>query len=274
MPERDARVTPPLRVAGLAAGYGGRSVLAGVDMQVDAGEIRCIIGGSGSGKTTLMRHIIGLIPPAQGIVEVLGHNLYAADLQQRAGILGRIGVVFQNGALLGNLNVLDNVALPLRQNTSLPDRLCQMVARIKLRQLGMEDAALRSTQALSGGMAKRVALARALALDPPLLICDEPAAGLDPVTAAGLDQLLLDQRQRFGTSIVVVTHERDSIRTIADTLTVVGEGGVLADGPIQQVEQSSHPGVLALLRREAPASAARGGSLLERVCPDGGQRPR
>lgn len=264
-----AAAPPPLRVAGLDAGYPDRPVLRGVALQAAAGEIRCIIGASGSGKTTLMRHLIGLIPPAAGKVEILGRDLYRASAAGRAEILGQVGVVFQNGALLSNLTVLDNVALPLRRRTRLPDALCQAVARLKLRQLGMDAALALPPHALSGGMQKRVALARALALDPPLLICDEPSAGLDPITAAGLDRLLLEQRDHFGTCIVVVTHELASVRTIADTVTVVGDGGVLADGPRETVEAMDNDQVRALLRREPGPRGGGRRSLLDLVAPDG-----
>ena len=266
---------------GLTVGYGGPPVIKGVDLAAREGEIRAIIGGSGCGKTTLLRALIGLRRPSAGRVQLLGVDLFApqptnsADsatsaasrAEDRRKVLAQVGVLFQNGALLGNLTAQDNVALPLLENSGWPPAVCDEVARLKLASVGLAGAGGRLPRELSGGMQKRVGLARAMALDPPVLVCDEPSAGLDPITAAGLDRLLLSLRDQHGTSIIVVTHELASIDTIADTVTFLGGGEVVADGPLAQVRRHDSPQVRAFFGRHAKEEGDGGQTLLDLLCP-------
>lgn len=239
----------PVVVRDLVARYGSRTILDGVDVTVRTGEIRVILGGSGSGKSTLLKTIIGLLKPAAGRVELLGCDLALADEPEREKVLGRIGMMFQAGALLNSMTLHDNVALPLRERTDLPASIIDDMVTMKLEMLDLGAARDRAPKELSGGMLKRAAIARAMALDPEILFFDEPSAGLDPVTAAGLDSLLLAIRDRFGMAMVVITHELESIRTIADQVTMLGHGRVIADGPLDEIEASDIESVRAFFRR-------------------------
>ncbi|MCB9654229.1 MAG: ATP-binding cassette domain-containing protein [Deltaproteobacteria bacterium] len=276
-----------LRVSGLTAKYGDRTILDRVDLTVSAGEVRVILGGSGSGKSTLLRNIIGLVKPAAGVVELLGVDLRAADEPQREAVMGRIGVLFQGGALLNSLTVSDNVALPIREKLALPESVVREMVAMKLALVDLGHAGHLFPPELSGGMKKRAALARAMALDPEILFCDEPSAGLDPVTSAALDALLLSLKARFGMSLVVVTHELASIDTIADKVTMLGRGQLIADGSLAEVKASDHPAVRAFFDRVQALGPERRsvfdalharGSLdvepaAERVRPQEGSRP-
>ncbi len=245
----DARIL--LNVHQLVARYGDRTILNGVDLQVRAGEVRVILGGSGCGKSTLLRHCIGLNDPAGGEVEILGQRLDRLDVKDRNALLERIGVLFQNGALLGSLPIGQNVALPLVEHTTLPEEVIHEMVRLKLAAVEMTHAEYLLPSELSGGMRKRAALARAIALDPELLFCDEPSAGLDPLTSAELDALILRLRDRFGMGIVVVTHELSSIETIADKVIFLSQGKVLADGTLNEVKKTDHPEIQAFFSRRA-----------------------
>ncbi len=224
-----------MRVRGLVVRYGTNTVLDGIDATVERGEIRVILGGSGSGKSTLLRGMLGLAPVVAGSVEMLGENVNELDDDGRQAVMRRTGVLFQNGALFGSLTVAENIALPLREHRDLPEGTIRELVRMKLAQVSLSHAEHRYPAELSGGMRKRAALARALALDPPLLFCDEPSAGLDPVTSTELDQLILLLRDRLHMTVVVVTHELASIEAIADSLIMVGGGKVIAEGPMAQV---------------------------------------
>jgi phospholipid/cholesterol/gamma-HCH transport system ATP-binding protein len=248
-----------LRIEGLVAAYGERTILDGVDLSVARGEVRVILGGSGSGKSTLLKHAIGLLAPAGGTVSVLGQPLHGLEGPERVALLRRIGVLFQSGALLGSITVRENVALPLREHTDLPEQVIAELVSLKLSVVELSHAENLLPGELSGGMRKRAALARAMALDPDLLFCDEPSAGLDPLTSAELDDLILRLRDRFGMAIVVVTHELMSIERIADKAMMLSSGKVLADGPLDQVRRTDHPEVRAFFQRIA-AGEVRGGT--------------
>jgi phospholipid/cholesterol/gamma-HCH transport system ATP-binding protein len=234
----------------VAQHFGPRVIFEHVSFEVNAGEIFVILGGSGCGKSTLMRQMIGLLPPSEGRVLVLGHDMRDPD----TATLRRIGVMFQAGALFGNMTLLENVMLPLEMHTDLPRDARAAVAQVKLGLVGLGDAAYLQPAEISGGMAKRCAIARALALDPPLLFLDEPAAGLDPVTSAGLDQLILDLRAQLGTSFVVVSHELASILKIGDRCLMLDRAarGVIATGaPRALRDGSTDARVRAFFQRQA-----------------------
>lgn len=225
----------PLEVKDLTTQYGDRVISTGVSMHVRKGTIHVILGGSGSGKSTFLKHVVGLMTPHIGEVRLLGLDLAKADEPEYEATMTRVGMLFQGGALLNALTLHENVALPLQEKTSLPQSVIDDIVSMKLEQVSLLHAAQRTPPELSGGMKKRAALARAMALDPEILFCDEPSAGLDPVTAVELDNLLIDLRDRFGMTIVVVTHELASIELIANDVTMLGRGKLIATGDFQQI---------------------------------------
>ena len=222
----------------VSVGYDEHAVLAGIDLEVTRGEIVTLLGGSGCGKSTVLRALTGLQPPLAGTIALLGEDLYARDGDARRALLRRTGVAFQQDALFGAMSVADNVALPLRELTALPESLIGEMVRIKLALVGLIGLANRTPASLSGGQRKRAALARAAVLDPEIIFCDEPTAGLDPVAAAGIDDTLLALRDVLGVTIVVVSHELDSIRAISDRAIMFGGGRVKATGTVAELEQS------------------------------------
>jgi phospholipid/cholesterol/gamma-HCH transport system ATP-binding protein len=226
-------------------------VLDGVSLSLVRGEILVILGGSGCGKSTLLRHIVGLRQPEGGRVQLFGRDLYGAEEDEREETLKRIGMLFQSGALFNSLTLEDNVALPLIEHRGVAPEVAAVIARMKLGMVGLESAARLLPAEISGGMKKRAGLARALVLDPEVLVFDEPSAGLDPVTARALDDLILDLRARLGVGIVVVTHELGSINLIADHAIMLDRGKVLAEGPLAHVKESDNPIVHAFFAREA-----------------------
>lgn len=219
-----------IEVKNLRAEYGDRVILEDISMDVRQGEIMVVVGGSGCGKSTLLKQVVGLLRPAAGTIRVLGKDLAGLGEREMKELHGNMGMLFQNGALLGSATVGENVAIPLLLNTSLPERIIDKIVLKKLEMVGLVDAVHKLPTELSGGMQKRAALARALALDPRILLADEPSAGLDPVTLKSLDQLLLDLREMLGMSLVVVTHEVSSILRIADRITFLADGRVLFCG--------------------------------------------
>jgi phospholipid/cholesterol/gamma-HCH transport system ATP-binding protein len=247
---------PVIEVLDLHAGYGNGLILQRVNARFMSGRITCVVGGSGCGKSTLLRSIIGLLPPQKGHIRVLGEDPYALDGGARARLLARVGFLFQNGALLNSLTVAENLSIPLRAHTTLPaDVIAQVIAQ-KLALVGLAGTEALLPGELSGGMKKRVGLARALILDPPVVLCDEPSAGLDPVTAAQLDELLVRARQILGTTMIVVTHELPSIRAIADDVVMLAEGGLRFAGPLDAALNSDDRHLRAFFGREsAPLGA-------------------
>ena len=224
--------------------FGEHVVHADVDLQVRRGEIFAIVGGSGSGKSTLLREIILLQRPDSGSIRVLGHDLRSLDEEQAQALRRRLGVMFQRGGLFGSLNVRENVGLPLREHTVLDDSLIDEIAAWKIALAGLvpETGTLYPSE-LSGGMLKRAALARALALDPELLFLDEPTAGLDPISAGGVDELVLTLRDLFGLTIVMITHDLDLLWQVADRVAVLGEGRVQGIGSMAELSRLEHPAV-------------------------------
>ncbi len=229
-----------IRIANLRVDYGETPVLKGIDAEVEKGEIAVILGGSGCGKSTLLKTITGLIEPREGRVEVLGINTATLDEESQSELAKRLGVMFQYGALLNSLTVGENIALPLEMHTDLPPAQIEQIVRLRLASVSLEGTQDRMPSELSGGMRKRVALARAMALDPEILFCDEPSAGLDPVTAAEIDELLLTLNRALGITIVIVTHELLSIDRLDGRLLMLDEGQVVFSGSVREAQRSTH----------------------------------
>jgi phospholipid/cholesterol/gamma-HCH transport system ATP-binding protein len=252
---------PVIRVQHLVARYGERTILNDISCDVRRGEIFVIVGGSGCGKTTLLRHMIGLQRPAAGRVFVDGEDLTHADEDGLQRIQRRLGVTFQGGALFGSLTLGENVALPLEEYTSLPREMIETLVHIKLRMVKLDGFEHLKIAELSGGMKKRAALARAMALDPAILFFDEPSAGLDPVTSVELDELIVQINESLGTTMVVVTHELPSIFTIADRVIMLDSGtkSIVAEGdPKELRDRSTDPRVHGFFNREPANRAAEG----------------
>ena len=241
---------PIIEVEELVTHYGERQILNGVTLTVNEGEVLVIMGGSGSGKSTLLRYMLALERPTTGRIRILGQDLAAATAMEMYELRKRMGVAFQFGALFSSLSVGENIVLPLREHTDLDEQTMHIMARMKLQVVdlaGFEDL---MPAELSGGMVKRAALARAVIMDPKMLFCDEPSAGLDPVVAAAIDELILRLRDALRMTVVVVTHELDSAFKIADRIVVLDKGNILTLGTVDEVRASDHPRVQALLNRE------------------------
>ncbi len=236
---------------GVSVGYDGAPVLSDVELSIARGTITTLLGGSGCGKSTLLRAITGLQPPLAGEICLLGEPLYTLDAEARRVLLRRTGMAFQQDALFGAMTIVDNVALPLRELTTLPESIIAEMARLKLALVGLAGFEKRLPSHLSGGQRKRAALARASILDPEIIFCDEPSAGLDPVAAAGIDETLCQLRDALGVTIVVVSHELDSIRAIADRAVMFGRGHVVASGTIAELESSTNADVYNFFHRVA-----------------------
>lgn len=229
-----------------------------VSFTIQRGEIVFILGSSGCGKSTLLKHLIGQIPPLGGTIRILGKETTYIEGDAREQMLRSFGVMYQSGALFGNLSVLENVCLPLQEFSGLPSELCETIARVKLGQVSLLDRADTMPSELSGGQKKRAAIARAMALDPPILFLDEPSAGLDPITSASLDTLIQHLSREFGITVVIISHELASIEAIADRAIYLDRnaGGVLDQGtPNYLREESPHAVIRNFFNRRAETPA-------------------
>ncbi|MBT4482800.1 MAG: ATP-binding cassette domain-containing protein [Candidatus Latescibacteria bacterium] len=239
-----------LEVENLHAWYGRKHVLEGINLTVEAGSIMVVLGTSGCGKSTLLKNIIRLYTPGKGSINLLGNEMTELEEEDVETVLRQVGVMYQNGALLNSLTIGENVALPLEIHTDMSPKLRREIAETKLRQVELLDVYDRYPRELSGGMQKRVAVARAIVMDPDIIFCDEPSAGLDPVTAQGLDRLLISLNETLGMTIVVVTHELESIKRIAHYITYLDNGKVLFTGTIEEAFQADIPQIQEFFLRD------------------------
>jgi phospholipid/cholesterol/gamma-HCH transport system ATP-binding protein len=248
---------PVIELSHVATRFGDHVVHKDINLQILRGEIFALIGGSGSGKSTLLREMILLHRPDAGSVRVFGVDVLDLDEREAQLLLPRIGVMFQQGGLFGSLTVLENVGLPLREHTSLDNETIDEIAALKISLTGLApETGAQYPAELSGGMMKRASLARALALDPELLFLDEPTAGLDPSSAAGVDELVLHLRELFGLTIVMITHDLDLLWQVADRVAVLGEGTVQGVGSMEELSRLEHPDVRRFFDGPRGAAAA------------------
>jgi phospholipid/cholesterol/gamma-HCH transport system ATP-binding protein len=242
---------PIISARQLRVQFGDREILHGLDFDITHGQTVVILGGSGSGKSTLLRTIVGLQKPTSGALLVKGTDLGKASEREIGEVRKKMGLAFQGGALIGSLTVGENIALPLLEHSNLAASTVEVMTRIKLEQVGLSGFEHFSPSALSGGMKKRAAFARALALDPEMLFFDEPSAGLDPIMAAGIDNLILGLKSAYSITMVIVTHELASAFLVADRIMVVDKGYIIADQPPEDLKKSDHPRVRQFLDRVA-----------------------
>lgn len=248
---------PMISVRDLHVKYGTTEILHGISFDVRRGETLVIMGGSGSGKSTLVRTLIGLEKPSSGHVLIMGKDVAAIGEAELDEVRKKIGMSFQGGALFGSMTVGENVGLPLREHTKLEDSTIEIMVRLKLEQVGLEGFEYYMPSQLSGGMRKRAAVARALAMDPEILFFDEPSAGLDPIIAAGIDQLILELKRAFHMTILVVTHELASAFLIADRIVLIDRGNIQAIGTTAEMQSSTEPRVRQFLDRVPEIETAR-----------------
>jgi phospholipid/cholesterol/gamma-HCH transport system ATP-binding protein len=231
-----------IKVRDLVAGFGDRNVLDHLDLDVYRGEILGFVGGSGAGKSVLMRTIIGLLPRREGTIEIFGTDMLTASEEERRSIERRWGILFQQGALFSSLSVRENIQFPVREYLHLPERLLDEIVVAKLEMVGLHaDVRDKFPSELSGGMTKRVALARALALDPEIVFLDEPTSGLDPIGAGDFDALIGTLQRTLGLTVFMVTHDLDSLHTVCDRIAVLADGKVIAAGTMNTMLASEHP---------------------------------
>jgi phospholipid/cholesterol/gamma-HCH transport system ATP-binding protein len=248
--------------------YGEVEILHGITFDVKRGETLVILGGSGSGKSTLLRTLVGLEKPSSGEIWIKGKNIAAIPDAEMDEIRKKIGMSFQGSALFGSMTVGENVALPLREHTKLEDSTIEIMLRLKLEQVGLAGFEYYMPSQLSGGMKKRAAVARALAMDPEILFFDEPSAGLDPIIAAGIDQLILELKQAFRMTIIVVTHELASAYLIADRMVLIDKGHVVAIGTTAEMRASTQPRLRQFLDRVPEPEVAREMDYLQMLTQD------
>jgi phospholipid/cholesterol/gamma-HCH transport system ATP-binding protein len=260
--------TAVIEVENLVTHYGDRKILKGITFTVHAGEILVIMGGSGSGKSTLLRHLLALRRPTSGTVRILGKDLGRIDDAALFDLRRHMGVAFQGGALFSSMTVGENVTLPLREHARLDPRTMEIMARLKLEVVDLGGFENLMPSELSGGMLKRAALARAIIMDPKLLFCDEPSAGLDPIVSSGIDDLILKLRDAIGTTIVVVTHELESAFKIADRIAVLDRGALLAIGTVEEIRKSPDHRIQSMLARRADDERSDPRAYLERLLAD------
>lgn len=232
---------PVIQVLDVTKKFGSRTVLDGIRLDVFKGETLVILGGSGSGKSTLLRHMIGNIKPDGGDIIGLGESLKRMTDDEMTAYRKSIGVLFQSGALYNSMTIADNVALPLREHTDLPEETIEIMVKIKLELVGLREHSDKMPSEISGGMKKRAGLARAIALDPQILFYDEPSAGLDPVTSTEIDHLIIDLNRKLGVTSVVVTHEMDSAFRIADRMVLLDRGKFIVSGTPDEMKNSTDP---------------------------------
>jgi phospholipid/cholesterol/gamma-HCH transport system ATP-binding protein len=256
MDQQDTQTESMISLRSLRVSYGEREILHGINFDVMREETLVILGGSGSGKSTLLRTLVGLERPSSGEIWLRGKNLAAISGEEMDEIRKKIGMSFQGSALFGSMTVGENVALPLREHTKLEDSTIEIILRLKLDQVGLAGYEDYMPSQLSGGMKKRAAVARALAMDPEILFFDEPSAGLDPIIAAGVDQLILELKKAFHMTIIVVTHELASAFLIADRMVLIDKGNLVAIGTPEEMRASAHPRVRQFLDRIAEPEVA------------------
>ena len=267
-PETTRESQAALEVRGLSSSYGNRLVLEAIDFSVCQGEIFVIMGASGAGKTTLLRHLLGLAPPSTGEIDMLSSRLHPGTRDTLFALRKQMGVAFQHGALINSMNVIDNIELPLLQHTKLDRSTIRIMSRIKLEMMNLAGFEDYMPAQLSGGMLKRAGLARAVVMDPRILFFDEPSAGLDPVTAAELDVLILQLRDALRMTIVVVTHALESAVKIADRIMIIGDGKVRAMGTLEEIRASKDTYIQSLLERKTLDRELDGDAYLDRLTAD------
>jgi len=267
-PRDDSKLEAMISVRDLRVNYGEREILHGLTFEVMRGETLVILGGSGSGKSTLLRTLVGLERPSSGEIWLKGKNLAVISDAEMNAIRKRIGMSFQGGALFGSMTVGENVALPLREHTRLEEPTIEIIVRLKLDQVGLAGFENYMPSQLSGGMKKRAAVARAMAMDPEILFFDEPSAGLDPIIAAGVDELILELKKAFHMTIVVVTHELASAFLIADRMVLIEKGNIVASGSREEMRSSAHPRVRQFLDRIAEPEVLQEADYLQMLTED------
>jgi len=241
--------SPIIKIENLVTYYGQRKVLDGINLEVMPGETMTILGRSGCGKSTLLRHLIGLSKPNSGKIFMKDQDIISLTEQEMLPIRRKIGMLFQGAALFNSMTLGDNVSLPLREHTELEESTIKIMTRMKLDQVGLAGFEDFMPSQLSGGMKKRAALARAIAMDPDILFCDEPSAGLDPIVAVGIDQLILKLKKAFHMTIVIVTHELESVFLIADRVALLDGGKIIALGTVEELKQSDNDKVQQFFNR-------------------------
>lgn len=259
LPDQNREVV--IRVRGIEVGFGEKTILKGLDLDVYRGEILGFVGASGGGKSVLTRAILGLVAKRAGTIEVLGQNLDELSATERRLLERRWGVLFQQGALFSALTVKQNVQVPMREYLDLSERLLDELAMLKIEMVGLKpDAADKLPSELSGGMIKRAALARALALDPDIVFLDEPTSGLDPIGAGEFDELIATLQRTLGLTVFMVTHDLDSLYTVCDRIAALGEGRILAEGPIETMLASDHPWIRSYFHGKRARAVMAGGA--------------